>query len=129
MTFKTKLEALYATRNHWHWLAITGSSDKRSYLPANNWPFVCACCLYAGADESLDYPEENRDCEECPLNGYAWGVLEEEDAEATSCTDGRWSYYRAWRESSLYELRRFYANRMVYACNLAIEAELLREDR
>ena len=128
MKFNNALEALYACRNHWSMLWITGSSYKLSYEPANSWPYGCACCLFAGAfifDEKLgprygsNY--DSRDCSKCLLNGYAW-----EEARDGGCESDPDSFYDEWRchyetDNHDLEVRKFWAYKMVQACNRAIE--------
>ena len=119
---KTPLETLYACRNHWQWLWITGSASKRSYPPADNWPFECACCLYAGAyfkdNESIwNIDITDRDCTICPLNNYAWSTNINEWFEAAFCENSDDSIYNHWLDDPSPEN----AYRMVQACNRAIE--------
>lgn len=132
MTFKTKLEALYATRNHWQYLAITGFEDKGTYTPSKSWRCLCACCEY-----SMDYtyliPVYN--CGICPLKGYWLHDHPNATCEEKGTFYDLWCYVEDEVDGNNPEdiakearqLRKFYAHRMVYACNQAIEAELLRE--
>ncbi len=115
-----KLRALYDCRNHWSWLWITGSEEKLSYDPAVEWPFMCACCLYAGAylDERLEALDKKRDCKKCPLDGYAWNNL-----RRSSCAcDWEGTIYDEWCccDDDVKE-RQYWSSRMVSACNRAIE--------
>lgn len=129
-----KLRALYDTRNHWQWLMITGDTDKESYEPADVWVHECGCCEYISVvdeDHIPGYAGGIAECGPvCPLTGFAWGEY--------GCYDNL-SPYRAWErlsnkvyaydyeeENREYYLK-FYAKRMVEACNRAIESELLRE--
>lgn len=107
--FKTKLEALIACRNHWQFLEITESCYKRDYTPAISWILGCAACEW---DSYF-----NNACENCMLSGYAWG---------DSCNDPP-SFWCNWTESTSTKQAKFYANRMVYACNQAIEDYLLND--
>ena len=103
--FNSDLDALYACRNHWQWLWITGSKSKKSYEPATHWVAECACC---------DYVKYCIDCIDCPLIGYAWpkGCM----------TTG--SFYIKWLYAKNKKTRVKYAHKMVMACNRAIENEL-----
>lgn len=117
----TSLEALYACRNHWQWIWITKTNNKLSYPPANDWPFGCACCLYAGAfikygpfQEYYGVDSFDRNCDICPLNNYAWNI---NDAVRCFCEASDYSLYNNWKT--------YYASedayKMVQACNRAIE--------
>ena len=122
--FNTPLEALYACRNHWSWLAITGSNSKSTYKPSVIWDFNCACCEYlehigGGINDDGKYV-----CNNCPLTGYAWN--RSEDFETAPCdTYGANSIYENWTSVDEQELCRKYALQMVQACNRAIEDILL----
>lgn len=116
----TRFETLIACRNHWQWLLITGSHRKQDYVPAQEWPFDCACCFYAGSffysDRSVcnDY----RGCNNCPLLGYAWNPSNDE--YHTPCEDNgsymMWCNYKFNKDIACK-----YAQQIVSACNRAIE--------
>ena len=108
--FNSALAALYACRNHWSWLYITGDYHKESYIPSKSWDTGCACCQYVLFDRNLP-------CSKCILNGYAW---------KDSCMDINHSIYREWfrLDQSQKAERSLYAHKMVMACNRAIENEL-----
>ena len=110
--FNSALDALYACRNHWSWLYITGDYNKHSYTPSKSWDNKCACCQYIIIDRNLT-------CSECLLNGYAW---------KTGCMDSHNSIFRKWFNLSLnqQEERIIYAYQMVQACNRAIEDILIK---
>lgn len=107
--FKTKFEALIACRNHWQFMEITGSRNNHAYAPAENWYLFSAACEWDRYFRS--------DCENCILRGYAW-----EDFCDNPC-----SLWSKWAEPTGTKHTKFYANRMVYACNQAIEGYLLNE--
>ena len=126
--FSTPLEALYACRNHWSWLAITGSSDKDGYRPSKGWAFWCACCEYMGhRNGGYNYYGEYV-CNHCPLTTYAWGQSENSDL-APCDTASTNSIYVAWIVATTPELRSKYALQMVQACNRAIEDILLNPSK
>src|SRR5574343_651126 len=103
--FKTELEALIACRNHWQFLEITRGWDKTEYKPSKKWDIECAMCQW---DNMF-----NGDCTHCLLSNYAWKEY---------CTIGNNnSFWKMWANADTPEQRKFYANRMVYACNQAIE--------
>ena len=120
--FKTELEALIACRNHWQFMEITNDTQKSSYEPSELWDNKCAVCHFAGIN---DYG--NRNCRKCPLRGCAWKY------NCEKCEDGFDSFYQRWRYTKYknnepwISKRRFWANRMVYACNQAIENLLLNK--
>ena len=114
--FETKLEALIACRNHWQFMEITGSSDKGEYEPSFEWDSGCACCEYIKEAYYLEVLILKKYCDSCPLRGYAW----EKD-----CLLSENSFYANWVKADTPELRQFWAGRMVYACNQAIEKHLL----
>ena len=116
--FKTELEALIACRNHWQFMEISGSDSKSSYNPAKGWDNNCACCSFVGLHNRIKTIDG---CNLCPLSGYAWG-------QASYNCDMDGSYFRKWAISSTIEQRRFWANRMIYACNQAIENYLLNKE-
>lgn len=104
----TELDALIKCRNHWQWLMITGDWRKRAYLPSNHWVDECACCEFVTDSGRLE-----RDCKLCPLVGIAWSY------GWNGCVADLTPYVR-WQVADGDE-RIFWANRMVYACNQAIE--------
>ena len=108
--FKTELEALISCRNHWQFMWITGSKSKDDYEPARKWNSYCAVCEWDGYNLGT--------CRDCPLSGYAWKVF---------CNSTK-SFWRGWLRSKSINQRRFWANRMVYACNQAIENYLLNKE-
>ena len=114
--FETKLEALIACRNHWQFMEIIGSPTKYDYGPANEWFNKCACCEYA--KEMCNFSIKSC-CELCPLRGYAW---------KSYCSYNKKSFYEDWCAAETLEQRQFYAGRMVYACNQAIENYLLNKE-
>ena len=116
MPFKTKLEALYATRNHWQWLAITGNQYKTDYAPARKWRLCCACCDFTGTS----WTNKCKSGGACPLASFAWGTNRYACEDEGTC-------YALWLHCDLVRGKKYYASRMVYACNLAIEAELLKD--
>lgn len=103
--FNSVLDALYACRNHWQWLWITGSDYKRSYEPATHWDSWCACCEYRIS------------CKNCPLVGYAWFI---------HCISSKNSFYRKWFKARTKKTRIKYAYKMVQSCNRAIENILIK---
>ena len=117
--FETKFEALIACRNHWYVMWITGSSDKCEYKPSSKWDNNCACCEYANETQGREATNQIAYCKACPLIGYAWEVY---------CIFSGQSFYRDWCRSKTLEQRQFYAGRMVYACNQAIENYLLNKE-
>ena len=122
--FNTPLEALYACRNHWSWLAITGSEYKTSYRPSKDWTFYCACCEYMGHIGGGSNVDGEYVCNYCPLTGYAWNRAE--DFETAPCeTDYTNSIYDNWEGAYSQEHLTKYALQMVQACNRAIEDILL----
>lgn len=116
--FKTELECLITCRNHWQFMWITGSPDKYDYGPANKWDNKCACCEYAKEIFNFNRPLKGNCCKFCPLTGYAW---------KSGCSYNKRSFYDNWCEAKTHEQRQFWANRMVYACNQAIENYLLNK--
>ena len=122
--FNTPLEALYACRNHWSWLAITRSDYKPSYEPSNDWAFYCACCEYVGHIGCGSNIDREYVCNCCPLTDYAWNRAA--DFETAPCDNyGTNSIYKNWIDVEFPELWRKYALQMVQACNRAIEDILL----
>lgn len=117
--FETKLEALIACRNHWQFMEIIGSSDKGEYEPSLEWVSGCACCEYSKEEYDSEVPLFNAYCKYCPLRGYAW--------ERRCCWNEQ-SFYVDWCNARTLELRQYWANRMVYACNQAIENYLLNKE-
>lgn len=109
--FKYLLEALIAGRNQWQILLITGSKIKWEYPPSEEWIGECACCQFI----------RNEPCDKCPLNGYAW---------KNDCTLSNDSFYDEWlyhqKDINYEEERKYWAGRMVWAFNQAIEHEILR---
>ena len=125
--FNTPLEALYACRNHWAWLAITGSDYKSSYEPSEDWAFHCACCEYMGHIGSGFNVYKKHICNYCPLTGYAWNRAK--DFETAPCdTSYTNSIYNNW--VGVYSKKHCtkYALQMVQACNRAIENILLNSN-
>ena len=124
---KSKLfRSLVQCRNHWAWLAITGSYNKESYKPSQRWPYGCKCCSYAGAtkaSKNADNIAGYRDCSKCPLLGYAWhpySKYESENLTFIAC-NRRLAFYYDWGESRSTSMRSYYAMRIVQACDKAIE--------
>lgn len=115
-----KLRTLYDCRNHWQWLWITGSIDKDSYEPSEQWEFNCACCEFMehrckGLNKNKEYI-----CDDCPLTGYAWcRCLSRSNVPCDAPNTN--SYYYGWKTSETKEERQYYAHKMVMACNRAIE--------
>ena len=104
----TKFESLIKCRNHWQWLAITGSEDKRSYAPSLEWTACCACCEYT------EQTTKQKGCEGfCGLMGYAWEPCDWD----VPCLRPH-SLYKQWYWSIDKKLA---AQKMVDACNRAIE--------
>ena len=116
----TKFESLIKCRNHWQWLAITGSDDKKSYEPSYGWMYACACCEYTSKLEKYDM---FWDCSKCPLTGYAWEKLER---KTSFCDHDQDSYFKLWFQGSSKKERQFYAQKMVDACNRAIEDMIIK---
>lgn len=113
----TKFEALIACRNHWSWLAITGSYDKGSYYLCYNREKNCAVC-----DQAERTCIGFSDCTTCALTGFAWSNEQTyDDGFSAFCCDDENSFYIRWNETHVDENRKYYALRMVYACNQAIE--------
>ena len=118
-----KLHYLYACRNIWSLLSITGSNTK----PKTEFKNDCPCCHYVVYETPSDPHTLN--CNYCPLKGFAWNFECEEDNE------NDWSYYGKWcmanstdsfdEEEDLILQRKHWASRIVYACNQAIEALLI----
>ena len=117
--FETKFEALIACRNHWQFMWITGSHNKYDYGPANEWYSSCACCEYDKGMLNFSIRSKKSYCEFCPLRGYAWERY---------CSYNKKSFYGHWYAAETLEQRQFYAGRMVYACNQAIENYLLNKE-
>lgn len=117
MNFKTELEALIACRNHWQFMEITWSRGKKDYAPSHEWENSCACCDFVTG--TINLPIEMSCSEVCPLSTFAWGI--------TCIAYEEFSFYREWYDAENPQQRQFWANRMVYACNLAIEDCLLKE--
>ena len=114
-----ELRTLYNCRNHWQWMLITQSFTKESYKPSLEWLSYCACC-------------NSHHCYECPLNEFAWTnklnpsrIRTIKSPFVSGCVDDDDSFYVKWLESSI-EDRPFWAGRMVYACNKAIEAGITK---
>lgn len=121
-----KFETLIACRNHWQWMVITGSHRKQDYVPAQDWPFACVCCFYAGASFYLvdgTVCTDDRDCNDCPLLGYAWEPSD--DKNDTPC-DNNGIFSMWWDYKFNREIARKYAQQMVDACNRAIEDYLIK---
>ena len=116
-----KMQALIKCRNLWSYMAITGLSQKTDYKPARRWAFQCPCCMKAGA--TLTYLGENsdsRDCTKCILNGYAWGHPIK--YSYVMCYYDSNSYFKQWDSDVNSDItRKYWAMRMVQACNRAIE--------
>lgn len=108
--FNSVLEALYAGRNQWTILWITGSDVKELYEPSTEWLGGCICCELLSDKSCSKY---------CPLNGFAW---------KSDCRYSDDSFFNNWAESESIKERIFWAGRMVYAFNLAIEYHLTHED-
>lgn len=106
----TQWESLIKCRNHWQWLWITGSADKESYPPSEEWKYGCACC------EQL-----HTDCYVCVLLGYAWSMAISDKAP---CAD-EGSLYFNWLYAETPGERSYWAHQMVNACNKAIEDMIL----
>ena len=111
----TKRESLEKCRDHWRYMADTGSRRKPDYfisedIPEKDWPHChCYCCEYA--NQFPDY------CNHCPLLGFAWNDT------GTSCpcmTDG--SLYADWEEMWGEDIskRKNLARMMVLACDWAL---------
>lgn len=125
--FNTPLEALYACRNHWSWLAITGSDYKPSYEPSNDWAFNCACCEYMGYRGNDSNVNGEYVCNYCLLTEYAWN--RSWDFEPSPCdTIYNNSIYCNWISADSQKHRIKYALQMVQACNRAIEDILLNSN-
>ena len=118
MKFKNKLEALIACRNQWQFMEITGSDEKGDYEPSHDWDNGCACCDFVQLEGRFRGPDG---CNGCPLVTYAW------PATGYGCERRGSSFFKSWQGSVTIEQRQFWANRMVYACNQAIENFLLEE--
>lgn len=117
-----KLRALYNCRNHWQWMQITGSAHKEDYAPSREWADNCACCELSRHNYKTNEDEEDSKscCDFCPLSGFAWpyGYLQ--------CAFGGFeSPYQRWSMGTAEKKLKFYAGRMVYYCNVAIEAYLM----
>lgn len=126
--FNTPLEALYACRNHWSWLAITGSDYKPSYEPSNDWIFHCACCEYMSHIGSGSNFDGEYVCNNCPLTGYAWNKTE--NFETAPCiVNYTNSIYDNWTGACSKKHCTKYALQMVQACNRAIEDILLNSNK
>ena len=126
--FNTPLEALYACRNHWSWLAITGSDCKSSYEPSKDWFFRCACCKYMDHRDNGFNVNGEYVCSYCPLTGYAWNRAK--DFETAPCdTAYTNSIYDNWTGACSKEHCTKYALQMVQACNRAIEDILLNSSK
>jgi hypothetical protein len=116
-----KREALEKCRDHWKYIAATGTDDKEEYFDKFNIPAPlvdCYCCEYdqfvLDKLSSWDYYT----CDLCPLVGYAWGKGYE------SCLRFG-SPYKEWvllhsEDGGTEEDRRYYARMIVRACNLAL---------
>ena len=115
-----KLRTLYDCRNHWQWLEITGSIDKDSYEPSEQWEFNCACCEYLGHDTQGFNINGDYVCNDCLLTGYAWDRCASQN-RAPCDISGTNSYYYGWKMVETKKTRRKYAHKMVMACNRAIE--------
>ena len=123
----TKLHYLYACRNIWSLLSITGADTK----PKTEFKNDCPCCHYVAYETSSDLVDLN--CNYCPLKGFAW------DFECEVDDKDHWSYYEKWytardiysaeeEEDELTTQRKHWASRMAYACNHAIEALLINSN-
>lgn len=120
-----KREALEKCRDHWLYMAKTGTDDKIEYfdklsMSDDEYPTSgCYCCEY---DELV--LEETSDpelfiCDSCPLKGYAWNKTPGE-----ACLRGE-SAYRLWtllhsESGGTPEARRKYAQEIVDACDEAL---------
>lgn len=116
-----KKEALINCRDHWKYIAQTGTDDKEEYFEKFNLPAPlvdCYCCEY---DEFILDGLRNSEydtCDFCPLVGYAWkGGYE-------SCLRND-SPYRFWltnhsEDNGSIDDRKYYARMIVRACNLAL---------
>lgn len=113
-------ESVIKCRNHWQWLAITGSNDKKSYEPSLEWEQNCACCEYVS---KLEVYDQFWDCSKCPLTGYAWEGV---DRVTSYCDHDHDSYFKLWLHASSKKERQFYAQKMVDACNRAIEDIIIK---
>lgn len=120
----TKWESLIKCRNHWQWLAITGDRIKRTYNPAIDWIHGCACCEYTSKVETY---YAFWDCNECPLTGFSWYSLGETGYSFCDRLSNN-SVYAEWKIARFIEDRQKYAQKMVDACNRAIEA-YIRENQ
>lgn len=120
-----KFQTLIKCRNLWAYMAITGSGDKEDYKPARRWAFECPCCMYAGAikiqNESRD---ENRDCNKCILNNYAWDITY---TKRMHCVYAQNSFYSKWETREHILDRQYWAMRMVQACDKAIENYIINK--
>ena len=116
-----KLQALIKCRNLWSYMAITGSDLKSDYKPARRWAFHCLCCVKAGATRIAGFIP--RDCRKCILNGYAWKSTNRKCG--LPCEYDPNSYFDLWDKCTDPTKRKYYALRMVYACNQAIEDLLI----
>ena len=119
------MKSLYDCRNHWQWLWITGSSEKETYAPAKKWLFYCACCEYMDHTGNGTNNEGDYICDACPLTGHAW--QDDPNRGSAPCDGGNTgSYFFAWDTAETKEERRYFAHKMVQACNQAIEKELTK---
>lgn len=122
--FNTPLEALYACRNHWSWLAITGFHLKSNYKPSEDWVCYCACCEYVEHNSIDSSANAGCVCNYCPLTGYAWNRAK--NFETSPCIlNYTNSIYDNWIDADSQKHRIKYALQMVQACNRAIEDILL----
>ena len=104
------LEILINCKKQWEYLALTGSANKEDYFLENalNVPACrCYCCEFFLC---------NPCCDACPLIGYAWGIT----GAPVSCEKSECSCYCEWWESKSIEDRKFWASKMVVACDSAI---------
>ena len=116
----TKFESLIKCRNHWQWLAITGSPYKLSYEPSYGWMSACACCEYV---ENLNTSPL---CEGiCPLMGYAWFETVPTIGTDAPCLKPQSLYFR-WRQAETLKELQLCAQKMVDACNRAIEDMIIK---
>ena len=124
----SKREALEKCRDHWQWMADTGSNYKSDYFDENGIYAIpeldCYCCAYVSQQPDATSATAEG-CEQCLLKGYAWDICCESDQNWVDVDEFEHNYsvFEEWKESlgkKGEELRKKHAAMMVYACEWAL---------
>ena len=102
----SKKRAIKLFREHWKWLAETGSNRKDDWP---GWDFdddyiehCCFLCEYAKG-------RSDHDCRKCPID---WGVnyeIEDGSGQCSYADNDTWNYYGKWDRARTVKTRKKYA--------------------